>query len=100
MTAFLGGFTVYHIVLPGLFEKRCRELEQAIQEAAVLKRQLLHENHDLEVRIKTYEQERARFEEQRAEWKEESERAKEEIIEQNDRLTVLSERLSGTKVRV
>lgn len=65
---------------------------------AALKKQLTHENYDLEARITSYEQERTKFEEQRAEWKEDSERAQEDIIEQNDRLTVLSQRLSGAKV--
>ena len=63
-----------------------------------LKKRLTHENHDLEARISSYEQERTTFEEERAEWKEESERAKQDIVEQNDRLTILSHRLSGTKV--
>lgn len=79
-------------------EKRYAELESAIQENVTLKKRLSHENHDLEVRIKSYEQERVKFEEERAEWREESERAKQEIVEQNDRLAVLSEKLSGTKV--
>lgn len=69
-----------------------------MQANVALKRQLTHENHDLEARITSYEQERTQFEEERAEWKEESERAQEDIIEQNDRLTVLSQRLSGAKV--
>lgn len=84
----------------GIFEKRCSELENAIGENAALKKRLTHENHDLEVRIKSYEQERMKFEEDHARWKEECERAKQEIIEQNDRLTVLSEKLSGRKVTV
>lgn len=86
------------MLIKGIFEKRYKELEKAIHDAAALKKQLTHENHDLDVRIKLYEQERTNFEEERAEWKEELERSKLEIIEQNDRLTVLSERLSGTKV--
>ena len=63
-----------------------------------LKKRLIHENHDLEARIKSYEQERTAFEEQRAEWKDELTREKEDIVEQKDRLTVLSHKLSGTKV--
>lgn len=86
------------LITVGVFETRCKELGDGIQIIALLKKQLTHENHDLEARIKSYEQERAQFEEERAEWKEESERAKNEIIEQNDRLTVLSQRLTGTKV--
>lgn len=69
-----------------------------MQANEALKRRLTHENHDLEARIGSYEQERTNFEEDRAVWKEESEQAKQDIIEQNDRLTILSHRLSGTKV--
>ena len=69
-----------------------------MKENATLKKQLTHENHDLEARIKSYEKERSKFEEERAEWKEEAERENQEILEQNDRLTVLSQQLAGTKV--
>lgn len=69
-----------------------------MKENAALKKQLTHENHDLEARIKSYEEERSKFEEERAEWKEEAQRENQEILEQNDRLTVLSQQLAGTKV--
>ena len=82
----------------GSFEKRCKELESGLKANATLKKQLAHENHDLEVRIKSYEAERTKFEEERAEWKEEALRENQEILEQNDRLTVLSHKLAGTKV--
>ncbi len=39
-----------------------------------------------------------KFEEEKAEWKEILEQEKQEVIEQNDRLAVLSESLSGAKV--
>ena len=58
------------------------------------------EHHDLETRIKCYEKERMEFEKDRDGWKEELDRARQEVIEQNDRLTVLSEQLSGRKVCV
>ena len=38
------------------------------------------------------------FEKERAIWKDELDQARQEIIEQNDRLTVLSEQLAGRKV--
>lgn len=53
----------------------------------------------MDARIKVYEEERKQFEEERAVWKEELERERIEAIEQNDRLTVLSEQLAGVKVR-
>ena len=40
------------------------------------------------------------FEKERASWKEELDQARQEIIEQNDRLTVLSEQLAGRRVCV
>ena len=58
------------------------------------------EQYDLETRIKCYEEERMEFEKERAGWKEELDQARQEIIEQNDRLTVLSEQLAGRKVCV
>ena len=60
--------------------------------------QLKRDERDLEQRIKTYEEERKEFEEERAIWKEELDRERLEAIEQNDRLTVLSEQLAGVKV--
>lgn len=62
-------------------------------------KQLRHEKHDLEVRIKAYEEERVKFEEERQEWGAEMERNHQDILEQNDRLTVVSQTLAGTKVR-
>ncbi len=61
--------------------------------------QLKRNERDLEQRIQNYEVERKQFEEERAIWKEELERERIEAIEQNDRLTVLSEQLAGVKVR-
>ena len=45
-----------------------------------------------------YEEERVEFEEERQEWSADMERNHQDILEQNDRLTVLSQTLSGTKV--
>lgn len=58
------------------------------------------EQHDLETRIKCYEEERMEFEKERAIWKDKLDQARQEIIEQDDRLTVLSEQLAGRKVGV
>ena len=40
------------------------------------------------------------FEKERSGWKEDLDQARQEMIEQNDRLTVLSEHLAGRKVCV
>lgn len=45
-----------------------------------------------------FEAERGEYEEERAKWKEELDIAREDIVEQQDRLTVLSEQLAGAKV--
>jgi len=82
----------------GSLEKRCQQLEATLQENTAILRQVKHERHDLEVRIKAYEEERVKFEEERQEWGSEMERNHQEILEQNDRLTVLSQTLAGTKV--
>ena len=82
----------------GLFEKRYTELDNCIASYQELLKVQEREHHDLETRIKCYEQERMEFEKERASWKEELDQARQEIIEQNDRLTVLSEQLAGRKV--
>ena len=63
-----------------------------------LRKKQLVDQRDLEDRLKRQEEEREKFESERAEWKEELERVQLDIIEQNDRLTVLSEQLAGAKV--
>ncbi len=83
----------------GTFEKRYRDLDGYLKENQALQVQLKRNERDLEQRIKNYEEERKQFEEERAIWKEELERERIEAIEQNDRLTVLSEQLAGVKVR-
>ena len=45
-----------------------------------------------------FEAERSEFESERATWREELDRARQDVIEQQDRLTVLSQQLAGTKV--
>ena len=63
-----------------------------------LHKNLLLDQRDLEERLRRQEGEREVFEKGREEWKQKLERARQETIEQNDRLTVLSEQLAGTKV--
>ena len=56
------------------------------------------DQRDLDERLRRYEEEREQFENERLHWKEELERKRVEMMEQNDRLTVLSEQLVGAKV--
>ena len=56
------------------------------------------DQRDLDERLQRYEEEREQFENERLQWKEELERKRVEMMEQNDRLTVLSEQLVGAKV--
>ena len=44
-----------------------------------------------------YEAEHKAFEEERSSWQQELEVARQEVLEQNDRLTLLSQQLAGTK---
>ena len=46
-----------------------------------------------------YEAERRAFEEERSSWQQELGVARQEVLEQNDRLTLLSQQLTGTKAR-
>lgn len=84
----------------GTFEKRYKELECCLRDNQQTQLQLKRDERDLDQRIKNYESERKQFEEERANWKEELDRERQEAIEQNDRLTVLSEQLAGVKVYV
>lgn len=85
--------------ISGIFEKRYKELDDCIASYQELLKVQEREHHDLETRIKCYEKERVEFEKDRDGWKEELDQARQEVIEQNDRLTVLSEQLTGRKVR-
>lgn len=60
--------------------------------------QLTKERKDLKDEQAKFEQLRKQFETERAEWKQELDVARNDIVEQNDRLTVLSQQLTGTKV--
>ena len=74
-------------------------MESCIRNTEEIRRQVKQDQYDLEVRIRRYEQERTEFEQERAEWKDELDRERQGLIEQNDRLAVLSQELSGTKVK-
>lgn len=83
---------------PGLFEKRFKELDELVHSYEALQQQLKREKRDLDERLRRYEEEREKFENERLQWKEELERKRVAMMEQNDRLTVLSEQLVGAKV--
>lgn len=86
------------ISFSGLFEKRFNELQSLVKSYENLHQALQRNQHDMEIRLKNYEEERKAFEKERSEWKEERERERQELLEQNDRLTLLSEQLTGTKM--
>ena len=83
---------------PGLFEKRFKELDESVHSYEALQQQVKRDQRDLDERLRRYEEEREQFENERLQWKEELERKRVEMMEQNDRLTVLSEQLVGAKV--
>lgn len=57
------------------------------------------ESKDLEDQIRSLDMERESFEKEKDEWRRDLEQARKEITEQNDRLTLLSQQLSGEKVK-
>ena len=59
---------------------------------------ILKEGKELDDGLNKLEEQKRVFESEREKWKEELDRARNEIVEQNDRLTVLSQQLAGTKV--
>ena len=60
---------------------------------------ILKEGKELDDGLNKLEEQKRVFESEREKWKEELDRARNEIVEQNDRLTVLSQQLAGTKVK-
>lgn len=64
-----------------------------------LNQKLLKEGKELDEGLSKLEEQKRQFESEREQWRQELDRARNEIEEQNDRLTVLSQQLAGTKVR-
>ena len=90
--------SVYHYTLTGLFEKRFNELGTTIKTYKELNQKLLKEGKELDEGLSKLEEQKKQFDSEREQWKHELDRARNEIVEQNDRLTVLSQQLAGTKV--
>ena len=81
-----------------MFQKRFEELSVTLKSYNDLTIKLQQEAKDLEDGLQELDKEREAFEEERAKWKRELDQARKEITEQNDRLTLLSQQLSGEKV--
>lgn len=82
----------------GLFQKRFSELGATLTAYNNLNVKLQQDAKDLEDHISQLDMEKESFEKEQAEWKRDLEQARKEIMEQNDRLTFLSQQLSGEKV--
>ena len=80
-----------------LFESKATTFQASKKRYDQLYDELKVEKHDIEQRAGQLDKEAKLFEKEKNEWKEKLEAAKKEISEQNDRLSLLSDRLAGTK---
>lgn len=65
-----------------------------------LNSKLLKESKELDDGLNKLEEQKRQFENEREKWRQDLDQARNEIVEQNDRLTVLSQQLAGTKVGI
>ena len=82
----------------GLFEKRFKELDVTVKSYQELNSKLLKESKELDDGLNKLEEQKRQFETEREKWRQDLDQARNEVVEQNDRLTVLSQQLAGTKV--
>lgn len=82
----------------GLFEKRFHDLGVTLKAYQDLNIKIQQDSKDLEEFRTELDKERDAFEKEREKWKRDLEQAKTDISEQNDRLTFLSQQLTGHKV--
>jgi chromosome segregation ATPase len=81
----------------GEFEKRFADLNMTLKLYRDLNLKLQQEMKDADDQLDQLNKDRRQFEEEREEWKRHLQQAQMEITEQNDRLALLSQQLSGTK---
>jgi chromosome segregation ATPase len=79
------------------FQRQWQKVEETLREWEEKHRHLRKDQDQLDDRYKRYDAERKAFEEERSSWQEELGMARQEVLEQNDRLTLLSQQLAGTK---
>lgn len=82
----------------GLFERRFKDLDRMTKEYSKLLLELKVEKRHFEEDKEDVQKRKRAFEKEREEWREKLEDARTEIQEQNDRLAVLADQLSGAKV--
>ena len=82
----------------GIFEKRFKELDETTKEYDRLVLALKVEKRNLEGQNVGLQKRKLEHEKERSEWKQKLEDARTEIQDQNDRLAVLADQLSGAKV--
>ena len=82
----------------GLFLKRFNDLTTTLECYNKLNIKLQQDNKDIDDHMQHLEKERDAFYKERHVWRKNLEQARKEVTEQNDRLTLLSQQLSGEKV--
>ncbi|CAI8049949.1 hypothetical protein GBAR_LOCUS27483 [Geodia barretti] len=79
------------------FEKQWQKVEESLRLWEMKHRQLRKEQNQLQEHYNKYGRKRKAFEVEKYSWEQELSMARKEILEQDDRLTLLSQQLAGTK---
>ena len=92
--------TKYKLYISDLeeFQKRFKMLDVTLKQYQELNIKLQQESKDMDEQQSQLDKEQKAFEEERENWKRHLQQAKIQITEQNDRLALLSQQLTGTKV--
>ena len=81
-----------------IFQQRYTDLDQAAKSAESINLNLKVKQKALEEELLALQGSKESHEQEKTEWKNKLEAARKEILEQDDRLTVLSEQLAGAKI--
>lgn len=84
--------------LLGLFQKRFKDLNVTLKAYKELNIKIQQDSKNIEEQLQSLDREGESFEREKEEWRRNLEQARKDITDQNDRLTLLSQQLSGERV--
>lgn len=85
-------------LLTASFKERFQSLDQTLKQYKELNIKLQQDDKDMKEQQDKLDKEREEFDTERQKWQRHIEQARNDITEQNDRLTLLSQQLTGTQV--
>ena len=85
-------------LLTASFKERFQSLDQTLKQYKELNIKLQQDDKDMKEQQDKLDKEREEFDAERQKWQRHIEQARNDITEQNDRLTLLSQQLTGTQV--